>query len=150
MRAAFAGPREQYPDVRVTVEPMVAEGDTVAVRLTYTATDATTGERATWPEMVFTRFADGRAIESREVVDTGALPTNPRGDTSGGRARVPPPMRWDPSRLPNGWRQLRIAARTSSRAARRAGTIATTTAATAARITITLSAGTGTVQWSMP
>jgi predicted SnoaL-like aldol condensation-catalyzing enzyme len=77
MRQAFAGLHEQFPDVRVTIEEMVAEGDTVAVRLTYTGTDASTGERATWPEMVFTRFADGRAIESWEILDTGRGPDLP-------------------------------------------------------------------------
>jgi predicted SnoaL-like aldol condensation-catalyzing enzyme len=77
MKAAFAGLFEQFPDVRVTIESMVAEGDTVAVRLTWTGTDATTGERATWPEVVFTRFADGKAVESWEILDTGRVPDAP-------------------------------------------------------------------------
>ena len=77
MRRAFAGLHEQFPDVRVTIEEIVAEGDVVAVRLTYTGTDASTGEAATWPEMVFTRFADGRAIESWEILDTGRPPDRP-------------------------------------------------------------------------
>lgn len=68
MKRAFAGLHEQFADVRVTIESMVAEGDMVAVRLTYRGTDAATGEPTTWPEMVFTRFADGKAIESWEMV----------------------------------------------------------------------------------
>ena len=36
---------------------MVAEGDMVAVRLTFGGTHAPTGERATWPEMFFARFS---------------------------------------------------------------------------------------------
>lgn len=71
MKEAFAGLHEAFPDVHVTIESMVAEGDTVAVRLTYTGTDAATGERATWPEVVFTRFAGGKAVESWEILDTG-------------------------------------------------------------------------------
>ena len=61
MMRAFVGLHEQFPDVRVTIESMVAEEDVVAVRLTYRGTDAATGERATWPEMVFTGFSAGKA-----------------------------------------------------------------------------------------
>ena len=50
---------------------MVAEGDMVAVRLTFSGTRGPTGERATWPEMVFTRFSAGKAAESWEVTDSG-------------------------------------------------------------------------------
>lgn len=77
MKRAFAGLHEQYPDVRVTIESMVAEGDLVAVRLTYRGTDAATGERATWPEVVFTRFAGGKAAESWEIVDSGRSADRP-------------------------------------------------------------------------
>jgi predicted SnoaL-like aldol condensation-catalyzing enzyme len=71
MKQAFAGLHEAFPDVRVEIESMVAEGDMVAVRLTFTGTHAPTGRRAAWPEMVFTRFSGGRAVESWEVIDTG-------------------------------------------------------------------------------
>jgi len=71
MKDAFAGLHEQYPDVRVTIESMIAEGDLVAARLTFRGTDATTGEPTTWPEVVFTRFVDGQAAESWEIIDTG-------------------------------------------------------------------------------
>jgi predicted SnoaL-like aldol condensation-catalyzing enzyme len=77
MKQAFAGLHEQFPDVRVTVESMVAEADMVAVRLTYSGTDATSGERATWPEMVFSRFSAGKAVESWEIIDTGRGPESP-------------------------------------------------------------------------
>lgn len=77
MKRAFAGLHEQFPDVRVTIESMVAEGDMVAVRLTYRGTDAATGERVTWPEMVFTRFSHGKAAESWEIIDTGRSPDSP-------------------------------------------------------------------------
>jgi predicted ester cyclase len=77
MKQAFAGLHEQFPDVRVTIESMVAERDMVAVRLTYSGTDAASGERATWPEMIFTRFAAGKAVESWEIIDTGRGPDSP-------------------------------------------------------------------------
>ena len=70
MKGAFAGLHEEFPDVRVELESMVAEGDVVAVRLTFSGTYAPTGERATWP-MVFARFSEGKAVESWEVTDTG-------------------------------------------------------------------------------
>jgi predicted SnoaL-like aldol condensation-catalyzing enzyme len=76
MKRAFAGLHEQFPDVRVTIESMVAEEDMVAVRLTFSGTDAATGERATWPEVVFTRFSGGKAVESWELIDTGRDPAS--------------------------------------------------------------------------
>jgi predicted ester cyclase len=71
MKRAFAGLHGEFPDVRAEIESMVAEGDMVAVRLTFSGTHASTGERATWVEMVFTRFSEGKAVESWEVTDTG-------------------------------------------------------------------------------
>ena len=77
MKGAFAGLHEEFSDVRVNVESIVAEGDMVAVRLTFAGTHSSTGERAVWPEMVFTRFSDGKAVESWEVIDTGRDPGSP-------------------------------------------------------------------------
>ena len=71
MKLAFAGLHEEFPDIWVEIESMVAEGDMVAVRLTFSGTHAPTGERATWPEVVFARFSEGKAMESWEVTDTG-------------------------------------------------------------------------------
>jgi predicted ester cyclase len=71
MKQAFASLHEEFPDVRVEIESIVAEGDIVAVRLTFSGTHAPTGEQAFWPEMVFTRFSEGKAVESWEVTDTG-------------------------------------------------------------------------------
>ena len=71
MKRAFAGLHEEFPDVRVEIESMVAEGDIVAVRLTFVGTHEPTGEQATWPEMVFARFSEGKVVESWEVTDTG-------------------------------------------------------------------------------
>jgi predicted SnoaL-like aldol condensation-catalyzing enzyme len=71
MKQAFAGLHEEFPDVQVQIESMVGEGDMVAIRLTFSGTHAPSGERATWPEMVFARFSEGKAVESWEVTDTG-------------------------------------------------------------------------------
>ena len=71
MKRAFAGLHEEFPDIWVEIEDMVAEGDVVAVRLTFRGTHVPSGERATWPEMVFARFSGGKAVESWEVTDTG-------------------------------------------------------------------------------
>jgi predicted ester cyclase len=71
MKQAFAGLHEEFPDIRVEIESMVAEGDMVALRLTFSGTHAPTGERATWPEMVFARLSEGKAVESWQVTDTG-------------------------------------------------------------------------------
>ena len=71
MKRAFAGLHEEFPDILVEIESIVAEADMVAVRLTFRGTHAPTGRQAAWPEMVFARFVGGKAIESWEVTDTG-------------------------------------------------------------------------------
>ena len=71
MKRAFAGLHEEFPDIHVEIEEMVAEGDVVAVRLTFGGTHTPSGERATWPEVVFARFIGGKAVESWELTDTG-------------------------------------------------------------------------------
>ena len=71
MKRAFAGLHEEFPDIHVEIESMVAEGDMVAIRLTFSGTHAPTGERAVWPEMVFARFSEGKAVESWEVTYSG-------------------------------------------------------------------------------
>src|SRR5919112_4885652 len=71
IKRAFAGLHEEFPDIHVEIESMVAEGDMVAIRLTFRGTHAPTGQRATWPEMVFARFSECKAVESWEVTDTG-------------------------------------------------------------------------------
>lgn len=78
MKDAFAGLHEQFPDVHVEIHSILAEDDLVAVRVTFTGTHAGSGERAAWPEMVFTRFsAEGKALESWEVTDTGRSGDSP-------------------------------------------------------------------------
>jgi predicted ester cyclase len=71
MKRAFAGLHEEFPDVRVEIEDTVAEGDTVAIRLTFRGTHAPSGQKAAWPETVFARFSGGKAVESWELTDSG-------------------------------------------------------------------------------
>jgi predicted SnoaL-like aldol condensation-catalyzing enzyme len=71
MKEAFAGLHEQFDDARADIESLVAEGEMVAVRVTFSGRHAGTEERTFWPEMVFTRFADGKAVESWEIIDSG-------------------------------------------------------------------------------
>ena len=71
MKQAFAGLHEEFPDIRVDIESIVAEGDMVALRLTFSGTHAPSGRKAVWPEMVFARFTEGKAVESWQVTDTG-------------------------------------------------------------------------------
>lgn len=80
--------RAAFPDLRVTVEDMVAEGDRVAVRATWRGTHrgpflalAPTGRSFVFSGMVFWRFAGGRLAERWAEIDRmglmqqlGALP----------------------------------------------------------------------------
>ncbi|MDX3452425.1 ester cyclase [Streptomyces sp. ME02-8801-2C] len=77
-----------FPDIRVTVEETIAEGDKVVSRNTVTGTHrgeyqglAPTGRTVTYGEIFICRFAEGRITEIRGVVDVltqlrqlGALP----------------------------------------------------------------------------
>ena len=71
MKQAFAGLHGEFPDIHVDIEDILAEGDTVAIRLTFRGTHAPSGQRAAWPETVFACFSGGKAVESWELTDTG-------------------------------------------------------------------------------
>jgi steroid delta-isomerase-like uncharacterized protein len=65
-----------FPDIHVTVEEMIAEGDKIAVRNTVTGTQTGTfaghpasGRSVRYGEMFVLRFADGRVTEISGVVD---------------------------------------------------------------------------------
>src|SRR6476620_3246091 len=78
-----------YPDIHVTVEDLIAEGDKVVARNTVTGTHrgefmgvAATGKSVTYNEIFIFRFADGRVVETWGVVDVlaqmkqiGVVPT---------------------------------------------------------------------------
>jgi predicted ester cyclase len=77
-----------YPDLRVTVEDLIEEGDKVVARNTVTGTHqgeylgiAPTGRSVTYKEIFICRFVDGRIAEIWGVVDVfsqlkqlGAMP----------------------------------------------------------------------------
>jgi predicted ester cyclase len=68
-----------YPDIHLTVEDLIAEGDKVVGRTTVSGTHqgefmgvAATGNSVTYNEMFMFRFADGRVVETWGVVDVYA------------------------------------------------------------------------------
>jgi predicted ester cyclase len=68
--------RAAFPDVHVTVEDQVAEGDKVSTRRTWQATHqgpyrgvAPTGKRVKWTQISIVRFADGKVVEDWAVGD---------------------------------------------------------------------------------
>jgi steroid delta-isomerase-like uncharacterized protein len=68
-----------YPDIHLTVEDLIGEGDKVVGRTTVTGTHqgefmgvAPTGKSVTYNEMFIFRIADGRVVETWGVVDVYA------------------------------------------------------------------------------
>ena len=59
MEAAYA----KWPDLHVSVEDILAEGDKVMVRNTWTATDASSGKKIEFRGFVLWRFANGKIVE---------------------------------------------------------------------------------------
>ena len=63
--------RTAFPDLHVTIEDLIAEGDTVAARFIMQGTFkgelmgmAPTGKQLTFPEAVFIRFEGGKEVEA--------------------------------------------------------------------------------------
>lgn len=68
-----------YPDIHLTVEDLIGEGDKVVGRTTVSGTHqgefmgvAPTGKSVTYHEMFIFRIADGRVVETWGVVDVYA------------------------------------------------------------------------------
>ena len=68
-----------YPDIHLTVEDVIAEGDKVVTRNTVRGTHrgefmglAPTGKSVTYNEIFIFRFVDGRVVETWGVVDVYA------------------------------------------------------------------------------
>ena len=68
--------RATFPDVRITIEEMIAEGDKVAIRIVARGTHkgdlmgiAPTGRAVTVNEQHFVCFADGKIVEYWGVED---------------------------------------------------------------------------------
>jgi steroid delta-isomerase-like uncharacterized protein len=72
--------RAAFPDVRLTVDQQIAEGDSVLTRWTATGTHlgefmgmAPTGKQVTVNGMILSRFADGKLIDDYEIMDVFGL-----------------------------------------------------------------------------
>ena len=88
LKEVFGRLHRAFPDLHITVEDLIAEGDKVVARDTVTGTHqgedmglAPTGKSITYNEIFICRFADGRIAETWGVVDVlsqlrqlGALP----------------------------------------------------------------------------
>lgn len=76
IKELVASRRLAFPDIHVTVEDQVAEGDKVSTRRTWEATHqgvyrgvAATGKRVKWTQISIVRFVDGRVAEDWAVAD---------------------------------------------------------------------------------
>lgn len=76
LKEVFARLRRAYPDLHITAEDVIAEGDMVVSRNTVTGTHrgeylglAPTGRSVTYNEIFIFRLADGRVAETWGVVD---------------------------------------------------------------------------------
>jgi len=59
LAAAF----KRYPDIHVTIEDIIAEGDRVVVRNIWRATDSTNGQKIKFGGIVIWRMAHGQLVE---------------------------------------------------------------------------------------
>jgi steroid delta-isomerase-like uncharacterized protein len=76
LRAVIGAYRTAFPDLKMTVEDLVAAGEKAVVSFTLTGTHegdlmgiAATGRPARTSGMVLSRFEDGRIVEEWEVLD---------------------------------------------------------------------------------
>jgi steroid delta-isomerase-like uncharacterized protein len=76
LKLVFTTLQRAYPDLHITVEDLIAEGDKVVNRNTVTGTHRgkymgipATGRRVTYDEIFIFRFVDGRVAETWGVVD---------------------------------------------------------------------------------
>lgn len=72
--------RGMFPDMKLAIEDVVAEGDRVAARFSVAATHtgngpdlAATGKRASFTGMVFVRIAKGRIVEGWNNFDEAGM-----------------------------------------------------------------------------
>ncbi len=83
----YTNMRETFPDLHVTIEDVVAEGDKVVVRLSVEGTHTghalapATGRKAAFTAIVIARIANGQIVEAWNAIDQlgilhqiGALP----------------------------------------------------------------------------
>lgn len=79
VKGAWAMLLRAFPDIQVTIEDMIADGDKIVFRNTVTGTHrgeyrglAPTGKSVTYNEIFIIRFLDGRIAEGWGVVDVFA------------------------------------------------------------------------------
>ena len=79
-KASVSGYRDAFPDLKITIEDQIAEGDSVVTRWTARGTHQgglmgipATGKQATVTGITIDRIADGRITESRTNWDTLGL-----------------------------------------------------------------------------
>jgi steroid delta-isomerase-like uncharacterized protein len=72
--------RTGYPDLKVSIADMVAEGDLVAIRIENSGTNTgsmrgyePTNKHAEFEEMFLFRFADGKIVEIRQIFNVLAM-----------------------------------------------------------------------------
>jgi steroid delta-isomerase-like uncharacterized protein len=80
LKEIFARLHDAFPDLRVQVEDLIAEGDKVVARNTVTGTHRgdfmslpATGRSVSYDEIFVVRFTDGRVVETWGVVDIASL-----------------------------------------------------------------------------
>jgi len=76
LKQALAGRRVAFPDIQVTVDDRVAEGEKVSTRRTWRATHkgpyrgvAPTGKAVKWTQISVVRFSQGKIVEDWAVAD---------------------------------------------------------------------------------
>jgi hypothetical protein len=88
VKNVFATLHEAFPDLHISIEDLIAEGDKVVTRERITGTHRgnymglpATGKKVAYNEIIIARFANGRIVETWGVVDVlslmkqlGALP----------------------------------------------------------------------------
>ena len=80
LKQALAGRLTAFPDIHVTVDEQIAEGDKVSTRRTREATHrgpyrgvAPTRKRVRWTQISIVRLAQGRIVEDHAVADELSL-----------------------------------------------------------------------------
>lgn len=95
IRAGFAQFLAVFPDLRARTDAVVAQGDLVVARFTWTGTQrapfmgrAASGRTASWVSTDWWRIEDGKLAEHWDVVDwAGLLAQLPSGDDADGLSR---------------------------------------------------------------
>ncbi len=62
-RKMMEGAYKRWPDLQVTVEDILAEGDKVMVRNSWKGTESATGQKIEFHEFVLWRFANKKIVE---------------------------------------------------------------------------------------